>query len=162
MVKYEIDEEFLDTLLKGLDQTPTFQQNMNAGEGTPGPEEIAYVKSLNDLLKVAYSQVLQIPSNLSIEAKTKKVDDVIDEYVSAAQKSANKHVTDTYVKYQGKANQIAESKGLRTSNDRTLLNDFLLPYQLNAIRKNGVELREKLVDLIYRLSYFGVAYNAKK
>jgi hypothetical protein len=52
--------------------------------------------------------------------------------------------------------------GLPTSNDDSLLTDYLLPYQENAINKNAIILREKLVDLVYRLNYFGAAYHGKE
>jgi alpha-mannosidase len=158
MVKYEIDENFLNILLKGLDDTPTFEQDTTKGEGTPSEDEVAYVKSLNDLLKVAYQEVTQIDATATVNTKISKIDSIIKEYTNSAIKASKQHLTDIFLKYQDKANQRAEQLGLPTSNDRTILDDKLIPYQNFAIQKNATILREKLVDLVYRLDYFGSTY----
>jgi len=163
MVSYEIDEDFLNLLLeKAFDDTPTFEQDITSGEGIAGRDEQKYNKSLNDLLKTAYNEFKNIPVNLTVTAKIKAVDQLIDEYKNGSQKLAKLHVTEIFNKYQEIANTKAENMGLPTSNDDSLLTDYLLPYQENAINKNAIILREKLVDLVYRLNYFGAAYHGKE
>lgn len=162
MVKYQIEEDFLNILLKGLDDTPDFNQDLTVGEGTPGPEEIAYNKSLNGLLETAYNQVRAIPTTNTVNSKIKRIDEIIKEYKNSATIIATKHLTETFKKYQDIANKKAEEKGFNTSKDDSILIEYLLPYQKNAINKNSIMLREKLVDLVYRLNYFGSAYHVKK
>ena len=164
-MKYLIEEDhlynLLDTLRKAVDTTPSFKMDKNSGEGTASPDEVAYTQALNDLLEEAYNQVIVIDPTLSMKAKIAKVDKIVNSCVSAQQKTAKKHLTDIYIKSQDKANAIAEKNKLPTSNDRSILTQYLLPYQINAIRKNGVILREQLVDLLYRIQYFGAAYHGK-
>lgn len=162
MVSYKIDEGFLNLLLKGLDDTPSFEQDTTQGEGTPTKDEIAYVKSLNDLLKDAYQQVRNIDGTKTNRVKISEIDSIMKEYTDSAIKASKQHLTDVFLKYQDKANGRAEELGLPTSNDRTILDEKLIPYQENAIRKNGIVLREKLVDLIYRIDYFGGTYGKTK
>jgi len=151
--------------LKSASNKPDFKYNPSTADGEPSKAEMAYGQGLMDLLSDAYDDVEKtLTSEASDKDKVADIDERIDKYITDSQELANKSLTDMFTANMKVANgKLADLKIKAVKAPKTIpLLDNLIDYQNHAIMKAGSILKLELEDVVYKLSYFNMAYPNSK